>query len=80
MKGFLATTEVLLPASVPVRIDFTSRFTTRSLPEDFLEHAVGRGRSKTKTWTSEGSGAPLLILIDGPLMYLKVTRETAKAV
>jgi hypothetical protein len=63
-----------------VRIEFTSRLTTRSLPEDFMEHAMGRARSKTKIWTSEGTGAPLVIRIDGPFMYLKVTREAAKAV
>lgn len=80
VKGFLSTMEVLLPASGPVRIEFTSRLTTRMLPEDFLEHAVGRERAKTKIWTSEGPGTPLLILIDGPLIHLKVTRETAKAV
>ena len=80
VKGFLSTTEVLLPASGPVRIEFTSRFTTSSLPEDFMEHATGRDKSGAKFWTSEGSGTPLLIRIDGPLMHLKVTRETAKAV
>jgi len=80
VKGFLATTELLLPASGPVRIEFTSRLTTRSLPEDFMEHAAGRARSKTKIWTSEGTGAPLVIRIDGPFMHLKITREAAKAV
>jgi len=81
VKGFLATMEVLLPASGPVRIEFTSRLTTSSLPEDFMEHVNGRGKNtKAKIWTSEGPGTPLLIRIDGPLMYLKVTRETAKAV
>jgi len=80
VKGFLTTTEILLPASGPVRIEFTSRLTTRSLPEDFLEHAMGRQRTKTKIWTSEGKGVPLLIRIDGPLMNLHVRREAAKAV
>ena len=80
VKGFLATTEVMLPSSGPVRIEFTSAVSTRDLPEDFLQHAAGRSKSKTKIWTSEGSGAPLLILIDGPLMHLKVRRETAKAI
>lgn len=80
VKGFLSTVEVLLPASGPVRIDFTSRLTTRSLPDDFLEHATGLERSQTKIWTSEGAGAPLRIVIEGPFLYLKVTREAAKAV
>lgn len=80
VKGFLTTTEILLPASGPVRIEFTSRLTTHSLPEDFLEHAMGRQRTKTKIWTSEGKGVPLLIRIDGPLMNLHVRREAAKAV
>lgn len=80
VKGFLSTTEVLLPPSSPVRIEFTSPVSSRDLPEDFLQHAPGRGKSKTKIWTSEGSGTPLLILIDGHLMHLKVRRETAKAI
>ena len=81
VKGFLSTLELLLPASGgPVRIEFTSQLTTRSLPEDFMQHAAGRARTKTKIWSSEGRGAPLLIRIDGPLMYLKIIRETAKAV
>ena len=80
VSGCLSAMELLLPASGPVRIEFTSRLTTRSLPEDFAEHARGRSRGKTMIWTSEGSGAPLLIRIDGMFMYLKVTREAAKAV
>ncbi len=80
VKGFLSTVELLLPASGPVRLEFTSRLTTRTLPDDFLEHATGLERSKTKIWTSEGPGTPLKVVIDGPFLYLKVTREAAKAV
>jgi hypothetical protein len=78
VKGFLTRAEVLLPASCAVRLEIDSPWTIRSLPEDFVERA--RGRTKTKIWTSDGPGAPILILIDGPLHYLKIRREATPAV
>lgn len=77
LRGMLGTAEIDLPAAGPVRVEFLSPFTARSLPDDFLEHVGGRG--KAKIWVSEGKGAPLLIEVDGALLYVKIKRAPVRA-
>lgn len=77
VKGTLSNVDLALPSSCPVRLEFTAPLTFRSLPEDFMEHATGR--SKTKIWTSDGSGPAVLVRIEGPLIHLRVRREPVKA-
>jgi len=77
IRGMLGAAEVDLPASGPVRVEFLSPFTARSLPDDFLEHVGGRG--KAKIWVSEGKGVPLLIEVDGALLYVKIKRAPVRA-
>ena len=77
LHGMLGAAEIDLPSSGPVRVEFLSPFTARSLPEDFLEHVGGRG--KAKIWISEGKGAPLLIQVDGALLYVKIKRAPVRA-
>ena len=77
LRGMLGAVEIDLPASGPVRVEFMSPFTARSLPDDFLEHVGGRG--KAKIWVSEGKGAPLLIVVDGTLLYVKIKRAPVRA-
>ncbi|HET9950565.1 MAG TPA: DUF5668 domain-containing protein [Candidatus Eisenbacteria bacterium] len=77
IRGMLGAVEVDLPASGPVRVEFLSPFTARSLPDDFLEHVGGRG--KAKIWVSEGKGVPLVIEVDGALLYVKIKRAPVSA-
>lgn len=77
IRGTLANVELDLPANCPARLEFTAPLTFRSLPDDFVEHAMGN--SKTKVWTSEGSGASVLVRVDGPLIHLKVRREPVRS-
>ena len=76
IRGTLANVELDLPASCPARLEFDP-LTFRTLPDDFMEHAVGR--SKVKIWTSEGSGPVVRVRVAGPLIHLKVKREPVRA-
>jgi len=77
IRGTLSNVDLLIPSSCPVRLEFLAPLTFRSIPEDFTEHLGGR--SKTKIWTSEGSGPLLLIRVEGPLIHLRVRREPVRA-
>jgi hypothetical protein len=76
IRGTLANVELDLPSNCPARLEFAP-LTFRSLPDDFMEHAVGR--SKTKIWTSDGSGPAVVVRVQGPLIHLKVRREPVRA-
>lgn len=78
IRGTLANVELVLPANCPARLEFEAPLTFRSLPEDFMEHAVGR--SKTKIWTSDGSGPVVVVRVAGPLIHLKIRREPVRAI
>jgi len=78
IRGYLSTARLRIPGDCPVRLSFSSRFTTRSVPSDFFEHAPGRG--KGATFTSEGRGAPIRIRVEGPLLHVAVEREPLSAV
>jgi hypothetical protein len=56
LRGAAGAAEILLPAAGPVRVEFHSPLTARSLPDDFLEH-VG-GKRTGRIWVSEGTGSP----------------------
>jgi hypothetical protein len=77
IRGTLANVELSLPANCPARLEFEAPLTFRSLPDDFVEHAVGK--SKTKIWTSDGSGPAVLVRVAGPLIHLKIRREPVRA-
>lgn len=77
VSGTLSNVELSLPSGAPVRVEFTAPLTFRSLPEDFVEHVTGK--SKTKIWTSEGTGPPVLVRVEGPLLHLRVRREPVRA-
>jgi len=77
IAGTLSNVELWLPANCPARLEFLSPLSLRSVPDDFTEH-VG-GRSRTKIWTSEGSGPPVLVRVEGPFVHLKVRREPVRA-
>lgn len=78
VKGFLSNVEVELPPGCPARVEYTSRLTWHSLPEDFLEHVSGRVKGKAAFWTAEGKGPVVRIVVDGHLNRLRVTREPRK--
>jgi len=77
IRGTAGAAEIRLPASGPVRVEFRSPLTARSLPEDFYEH-VGGARTG-RLWVSEGKGAPFEIIVDGALLYVKIKRDPVKA-
>ena len=77
ISGTLANVELFLPANCPARLEFTTPLSFRSVPDDFVEHAMGN--SKTKVWTSDGSGPSVLVRVEGPLIHLKVRREPVRA-
>ncbi len=77
IHGALGAVEILLPSSGPVRVEFLSPLTARSLPDDFLEHVGGRGNAKI--WIAEGKGRPLLIVVDGMFLYVKIKRAPQRA-
>jgi len=77
VHGALGGVEIDLPAEGPVRVEFLSPFTARSFPDDFLEQVGGRG--KAKIWIAEGKGSPLLIVVDGSLLYVKIKRAPVRA-
>ncbi len=77
LHGTLGAAEILLPPSGPVRVEFLSPLTARSLPDDFLEHVGGRGSAKI--WIAEGKGRPLLIIVDGMFLYVKIKRAPQRA-
>lgn len=77
LRGTMGAAEILLPPSGPVRVEFLSPLTARSLPDDFLEHVGGRGSAKI--WIAEGKGRPLLIVVDGMFLYVKIKRAPQRA-
>lgn len=77
VRGTLSNVDLSLPANAAVRLQFEAPLTFRSLPEDFVEHAMGS--SKTKVWTSDGNGPSVLVRVEGPLIHLKVRREPVRA-
>lgn len=77
IRGFGGAAEVRLPSEGPVRVEFHSPFTARSLPDDFMEQVGGRG--KARIWVAEGKGAPLLVVVDGALLYVKFKRAPQRA-
>ncbi len=77
IHGALGAAELILPAAGPVRVEFLSPLTARSLPDDFLEHVGGRG--KAKIWIAEGKGRPLLVVVDGMFLYVKIKRAPVRA-
>lgn len=77
VRGVLGGAEIDLPPSGPVRVEFLSPLTARSLPDDFMENVGGRG--KAKIWMSEGKGTPLLIRVDGVALYVKIKRAPQRA-
>jgi hypothetical protein len=77
IHGFAGAAEIRLPPSGPVRVEFHSPFTGRSLPDDFLEQVGGRG--KARIWVSEGTGTPILVVVDGSLLYVKIKRAPQRA-
>lgn len=76
VNGFLSSVEIHLPASCPARVEYSSRLTWHSFPDDFLEHVSAGVKGKSAFWTAEGKGPAVRIRVDGPLMRLRVTRET----
>jgi hypothetical protein len=78
VRGFLSNVDIELPPNCPARVEYTSRLTWHSIPEDFLEHVSGRVKGKAAFWTAEGKGPVVRILVDGPMMRLRVTRESHK--
>jgi hypothetical protein len=77
IHGTLGAAELLLPAMGPVRVEFLSPITARSLPDDFLEQVGGRG--KAKIYIAEGKGRPLLVVVDGMFLYVKIKRAPQRA-
>lgn len=77
IRGMLGAAELRLPAAGPVRVEFLSPITARSLPDDFMEQVGGRG--KAKIWESEGKGRPLLIVVDGMFLFVKIKRAPVRA-
>ena len=77
IHGTLGAAELLLPAIGPVRVEFLSPITARSLPDDFLEQVGGRG--KAKIYIAEGRGRPLLVIVDGMFLYVKIKRAPQRA-
>jgi len=77
VHGVLGAAEIDLPAAGAVRVEFLSPLTARSLPDDFLEQVGGRGRAKI--WIAEGRGTPLLIVVDGSFLYVKIKRAPLRA-
>jgi hypothetical protein len=80
VHGFLSNIEIRLPSDCPARIECSSLLVLRSFPNDFLEHvATTPARGKVTSWTAEGSGKPVQIVVDGPFMRVRVVREPVRA-
>lgn len=78
IKGFLASARIRISGDCPVRLVVASRFATQALPSDFVEHAAGRG--KGRVFTSDGRGRPVRIVVEGPLLDLRIERAPLSAV
>jgi hypothetical protein len=78
LRGSFSIYEIKIPASCPVRLEFSAPLAFRSLPEDFVEHR--NGRSPIHVWTADGTGPVVRILVDGPLVHVRVRREPLKAI
>ncbi|HEY6221979.1 MAG TPA: DUF5668 domain-containing protein [Candidatus Eisenbacteria bacterium] len=77
VHGSLSNIDIRLPANCPARIECTSPLVLRSLPDDFAERSPTSARRKE--WAADGPGKPVSIVIEGPLMRLRVLREPVKA-
>jgi len=78
LRGSLSNYEILIPANCPVRLEFSAPLAFRSLPEDFVEHR--NGKNPVHVWTADGTGPVLRIVVDGPLVHVRIRREPLKAV
>lgn len=75
VHGWLSNVEIHLPEGCPTRIECTSSLTMRSYPKDFVEHSSASGKGKATYWAGEGPGRPVSIVIDGPMMRVRVVRD-----
>jgi hypothetical protein len=75
--GFASSVLIRIYGDCPVRLGSRSPFVMRSLPSDFMELALGRG--KDKVYAVEGRGAPVRILVDGPFTHIKIERIPSTA-
>jgi hypothetical protein len=78
LSGTLSNYEVRIPASCPVRLEFSAPFAFRSLPEDFVQQR--REKSRVRVWTADGTGPLVRIQVDGPLVHVRVRREPLRAI
>jgi len=78
VRGTLSNVDLRIPPSGPVRIEFSSALSFRSLPEDFVERKGAH--AKVKVWTSDGNGPLLRIRVEGPLIHLRIRREAVRAI
>lgn len=76
LRGTLSNYEVRIPASCPVRLEFSGWLVFRSLPEDFVQQRKGHVR----VWTADGTGPVIRILVEGPFVHLRVRREPLRAI
>jgi hypothetical protein len=72
IRGFASDVKIRIQGDCPVRLVSRAPMVMTSLPPDFMEHAPGRGRDRT--FTGEGKGSPLRVLVDGPLIRIKIER------
>ena len=79
VHGSLSNVEIRLPANCPARVECRSPLVLRSLPDDFVERSVTAAHGKVTSWAADGPGKPISIVIEGPLMRLRVVREPVKA-
>ena len=78
VRGALSNVEIELPPGCPARVEYTSNLTWSSIPDDFQEHVSGHVKGRAAFWTAEGKGPAVRIRVDGPLMRLRVKRESPK--
>jgi hypothetical protein len=79
LRGTLSNYEVQIPASCPVRLEFSAPFAFRSLPEDFVQQRRDK-KSPVRVWTADGTGPVIRILVEGPLVHVRVRREPLRAI
>ncbi|HZI88987.1 MAG TPA: DUF5668 domain-containing protein [Candidatus Polarisedimenticolia bacterium] len=71
--GVASSLRVRIPPDCPVRVVSESPLVLRSLPSDFEELAMGRGK-KQRVDAADGRGRPVTIHVDGPFMRIAVER------
>lgn len=79
LRGSFSNYEVRIPASCPVRLEFSAPFGFKSLPEDFVQQRRDK-KSPVRVWTADGTGPVIRILVDGPFVHLRVQREPLRAI